>query len=126
MNSISFICPKNNIPERIYSIKVLFDELLGCEIPQDSIQFDNSVKDYVICYGENRIVIEDHFFLEHPENLSYLDKKNLPKSLDYFHGFGLEIPIIYGRDKIEEKDSPIDKGIDTFNFLVERRIKLYE
>lgn len=29
-------------------------------------------------------------------------------------------------DKIEEKDSPIDKGIDTFNFLVERRIKLYE
>ena len=107
-------CPNNNVPERTYIIKVLLNELLGCGVSQNEIQFDDSVSDYLICCNEKTIIVEDHFFNKYPQPLSYINKNNLPKSLEYFHGLGLNIPIIYGVDKFETKDGCITVGLDVF------------
>lgn len=107
-------CPNNNIPERTYIIKLLLNELLGYEVTQNEIYFDNSVKDYILCCDEKKVIIEDHFFNKYPQPFSYIRKNNLPNSLEHFHGLGLNIPIIYGVDKFETKDDCVTIGLDVF------------
>jgi len=111
---IQIVCPNNNIPERTYAINVLFNELLGCGISGGDILFDDNVSNYSIVLNGKSIIIEDHFFLKHPDPLSYLNEQSLPGALEFFHGMGLEIPIIYGRDLFEEDDSYITIGLDIF------------
>ena len=111
---IRITCPNNNIPERTYSIDVLFKELLGLKGEQYDILFDNHIDCYLIKYNDKTIVIEDHFFIRYPEPLSYLSSENLPKELKFFHGLGLEIPILYGVDKFICDGNKTIVGIDVF------------
>ncbi len=111
---IRITCPNNNIPERTYSIDVLFKELLGLKREQYDILFDNHIDCYLIKYNDKTIVIEDHFFIRYPEPLSYLSSENLPKELKFFHGLGLEIPILYGVDKFICDGNKTIVGIDVF------------
>lgn len=107
-------CPSNNIPERTYSILVLFNNLLGIGMTEDDICFDDSVKDYHIIAGGRQIVVQDHFFQRFPEPLSYLQKSNIPDKVEYFHALGCEIPMVYGVDLYEESESSITIGLDIF------------
>lgn len=111
---LKIICPSNNIPERSYAIKVLFNELLGCGLSTDDIFFDNLVQHYEIQYGDKKVVVEDHFFQHYPNPLTYLNKDHIPTSLSYFHAKEMEIPIIYGVDKYVEDVDGITIGLDIF------------
>ncbi len=111
---IQVICPSNNIPERRYAVKVLFNELLGCNLIDDDIRFDDQADNYTIQVGDRQIVVEDHFFQQFPEPLSYLKAENLPSELVYFHVKNKVIPIIYGVDKYEETDNKVIIGLDIF------------
>ena len=111
---IRIICPSNNIPERRYAIEVIFNDLLGCNLTADDIQFDAQAVNYTIQVGGKEIVVEDHFFQQYPEPLSYLKAEHLPAELVYFHARDKEIPIIYGVDKFEETENKIVIGLDIF------------
>lgn len=111
---LRIICPSNNIPERKYAISVLFNELLGCGLKDDDVSFDDSTNDYHIQAEDIEIVVEDHFFNEYPESLGYLGLNRIPDHLDYLHARGLEIPIIYGRDKYVEDQGRFTIGLDIF------------
>ena len=111
---LKIVCPSKNIPERRYVISVLFNELLGCGLEEDDVRFDDSSKDYHIQAGEMEIVVEDHFFNEYPDALSYLEASHIPDHLVFLHARGLEIPIIYGRDKYVEEQGRITIGLDLF------------
>lgn len=111
---IQIFCPNNNIPERTYSIEALFVDVLGCSYDTFSIQFSNAINNYELDFGSCKVIIEDHFFNRYKEPLSYLNTCNLPKGLSFFHALGLELPIIYGEDKFERKDSCVVVGLDIF------------
>ncbi len=111
---IKIYCPSNNIPERRYSIEVLFNYLMGCNVSEDSICFRDDVDDYIVKVGEKQMVIEDHFFSKYPEPLSYMKESFLPKELTFLHAKGETIPIIYGVDKYIETDDDITIGLDIF------------
>jgi len=111
---LRIICPNNNIPERTYAIDVLFNELLGCGISEKDICFDGTATDYTIIVGEKSIIVEDHFFQRLPEPLSYIDKANIPEKVTFFHGMGLEIPIVYGVDKFTKSEKGFIIGLDVF------------
>lgn len=111
---IKIYCPSNNIPERRYSIEVLFNHLMGCNVSEDSICFRDDVEDYIVKVGEKQMVIEDHFFSKYPEPLSYIKDSSLPKELTYLHAKGHEIPIVYGIDKYIVNEDNITIGLDFF------------
>ena len=111
---IRIICPSNNIPERRYAIEVIFNDLLGCNLTADDIQFDAQAVNYTIQVDGKEIVVEDHFFQQYPEPLSYLKAEHLPAELVYFHAMGKEIPIIYGVDRYEETENRVTIGLDIF------------
>ncbi len=111
---IRIICPSNNIPERRYAIEVIFNDLLGCDLTADDIQFDAQAVNYTIQVDGKEIVVEDHFFQQYPEPLSYLKAEHLPSELVYFHARGKEIPIIYGVDRYEETENRATIGLDIF------------
>ena len=79
--------------------------MLGCNNEELDIVLDDSAKEYsILVSGECRwIVIEDHFFNYHPMPLTYMKKENLPQELLFFHAYGLELPIIYGKDYFVNK-----------------------
>lgn len=107
-------CPSNNIPERRYVISVLFNELLGCDLKEDDIRFDDSFRNYHIQAVDKEIIIEDHFFNKYPDELTYLEKSHIPDHLVFLHARGLDIPIIYGRDWYSEELGNITIGLDIF------------
>lgn len=103
------LCPKNNQSERTYIIKVLFEDYLGLKC---NINFNNDVTDYIIEFGENRIVFEDHFFKHFVDELSYLSSENIPESFSKLSGDAL--PVIFGREIIEINTNEIRCGLDIF------------
>ena len=106
------VCPDNNRQEREYIISFFFRDLLKAEA---EIVFETSATDYTIWLDESRrIVVEDHFFNLHKEPLSYLDLKNIPSGLAWFHYEDREIPVIYGQDRLEFGDGEIRVGLDIF------------
>lgn len=111
---IKIYCPSNNIPERRYSIEMLFNNLMGCDLSEESIFFVDDVEDYIIELSEKRLVIEDHFFSIYPNPLSYLKESSLPKELTFLHAKEHKIPIIYGVDKYVETEDNITIGLDFF------------
>ena len=111
---LKITCPSNNIPERKYIIFVLFNELLGCGIKEDDLLFDDLTHDYHIQAGEKEIIVEDHFFNEYPDALSYLDISHIPDRLEYLHARGKVMPIIYGRDRYVEDEHRVTIGLDVF------------
>ena len=111
---IQITCPNNNVPERTYAIEVLLTDVLGCKRNDYDIQFKDDVNNYELKVGESKYVFEDHFFNHFVDPLSYLKQENLPKELQYFHGLGLELPIIYGEDKYIQNENSFIIGLDIF------------
>ena len=111
---IQFTCPNNNVPERTYAIEVLFTDILGCKRDDYSVLFKNDVHDYELDVYGKKYIIEDHFFNQYPEPLSYLNLENLPRELICFHGLGSELPIIYGEDKFVQNERGAIIGLDIF------------
>lgn len=111
---IDIYCHCDNEAERTYAVDILFNELLAIPKTEYSIHFCDRSDSYEIKYGTKSIIIEDHFFLRFPEPLSYLHQDNIPTSLNFFHAFELEIPIIYGEDRIKEEPDHITIGLDVF------------
>ena len=111
---IQILCPNNNVPERTYAIEVLLSDVLGCKHDGYEIHFLDDAKNYELSVGHFKLIIEDHFFNHHAEPLSYLNLGNIPDGVGLFHGCGLEIPIIYGEDKIERDDNSTVIGLDIF------------
>ena len=109
----------NNINERKYIIDIIFNEFLGlkCEISTGSNNYE------IILPNDTKLIIEDHFFNEFPDDLEYLKHENTPTTLNYQqkknNSFIVEndIPIIYGTNKLENgngKPKKITCGIDIF------------
>lgn len=112
---IEIVCPNNNIPERTYAINALLSDVLGCKQEDYNIRYEEDSA-YVISFvGDGKkIIIEDHFFNRYPEPFSYLKKESIPETLRYFHGLGMDVPIIYGEDKFVQKENGAVIGLDIF------------
>lgn len=102
-------CPDNNHSERIYIIKLLLEDYLGMKC---IINFENEISDYILEFKNKRIVIEDHFFNQYTEELSYLNLNNISKS--YTTLISKNLPIIYGRDLTKIDNNEIRCGLDIF------------
>lgn len=110
---LSVQIPNNNIPEREYVIKTLFD-FLG--LPYTIIT-NNSKSYYSILFNECALFIQDSFFSCYPEALSYLNADALPEKIVFAKNeFAIEnnIPIIYGTDELYITENKIICGIDIF------------
>jgi len=106
---IKIIVPNNNVPEREYIIKTLLQDFLNLEC---EIEFYDNTENYIFFFDSNKIIIEDHFFNKHIDNLSYLSKKNIP---DTYTSIGkYDLPIIFGRDYLKISENEIICGLDVF------------
>lgn len=111
-NRMKITCPNNNVQERTYIIRFLFESMLG--IPT-SIHFSEEEKNYTIeVSGNKKIIVEDHFFNSFPEPLSYLDKKNVPVNINWFCFEGEDYPIIFGENRYVQSDNEAILGLDVF------------
>lgn len=111
---IQITCPNNNIPERTYAIHALLSDVLGCNRSEYIVQFRDDVHNYELDVDGKQYTIEDLFFNRFVEPLSYLKLDNIPEELFFFHGLGLELPIIYGEDKFVQKENGAVIGLDIF------------
>ncbi len=107
--------PNNNIPERKYIIYVLINQFLKLS---PNISIDTNITDTEIIVNNSKIIFKDYFFSNNPEKLSYLKFENIPKNLSFLktNKFSeqINIPIIYGKDFISEKNNEIICHIDIF------------
>src|SRR3972149_4980004 len=98
---ITIQIPSNFISERTYIIDILFGEFLGLEY---YIQVGNKSREYIIQIEEGgKLEIEDHFFSNFEDGLSYLDERNIPVSVEVYKSQFFEggnIPLIYGDDRL--------------------------
>ena len=109
---MTITCPDNNVQERTYIIKFLFEVMLGIHV---SIIFCKEENDYVIEVEDGKkIIVEDHFFNSFPESLSYLDKNNIPETVNWFHFEGGDYPMIFGEDRYSLLDNEAMIGLDIF------------
>lgn len=111
---VQITCPNNNIPERTYAVETLFMDILGCKQGDFEIRFEDDIDNYEIVSNGHKVIVEDHFFGRHKAPLSYLRSENIPAELIYFHGLGLDIPVIYGEDKFVEDNQKTVIGLDIF------------
>lgn len=112
VSMVKIHCPNNNCNEREYIVSYIFGNLLNLNT---EIEFRDDAGDYHILLENGKcIIVEDHFFNLHPENLSYLSKDNIPVSSKVFHYGHLEIPMIYGEDRLIQEDGKITLGLDIF------------
>lgn len=111
---IRITCHNDNVQERKYAIDIIFNTLLEIQCDAYEIVFDDAITSYVINNCNHKIIIEDHFFIFFQEPLSYLNKKNIPVELKYYHAFDKEIPIIYGKDILERESKTTRIGLDIF------------
>lgn len=114
MSMIEIRCHNDNMAERKYAINVLFNELVGIPTDAYTICFDEGCSGYEIRMGERCAMVADYFFIQYPNPMSYLCAENIPTSLSYFHGLGMEIPIIYGTDSFKEEQGRDVVGLDIF------------
>ena len=94
--------PNNFLPERKYIINILFDEILGLEY---EINSKNKTKDYeIILEGSKKIIIKDSFFSSFEYGLDYLNKKNIPRKINFLKNQFIvekDIPVIFGNDEFK-------------------------
>lgn len=121
---IKIICPDNNNEERLYSIAILFKEVLG--VPYE-VSFSQSEQNYIISsddFRDNRmILIEDHLWGNHKKVLSYFSLDNIPDHFTKLEIGDFQTYVVYGRGTIVEDCTSIIVGGDLFAstfFLVTR------
>lgn len=116
---MKILIPNNNIREKKYVLNRFFGEFLGLLY---NIDIGSNCYEIILQNG-NKLIIEDHFFKRFPQNLEYLKIENIPNFINYQsktnNQFIVEddIPIIYGRDKLEinnQQFKTIICGIDIF------------
>jgi len=119
--------PNNNVAERKYIINVMLGEFLGLEYDvkvegrREKVE-GRRVKGEGECYeiildNGNKLIIEDHFFSKFPNDLEYLNEKNIPQKVEFAKNeFTPEddIPIIYGSSTFALLPSTLTCGIDIF------------
>lgn len=107
--------PSNNKPERAYIINLIFGEFLGVE---HTLKTSETEKNWqIILPNGAQLIIEDHFFNNHPNDKSYLKIENIPNGVSYAKNHfapELDIPIIYGNDSISMVGNQIVCGMDIF------------
>ena len=113
---LNIVIPPNNIQEREYLLKTIFNNFL--KIPYKLIVSDNNTNEYVLSIKNgNRVIIKDYFFSTYPKKLEYLQKKAIPKEVIFGSNFLFKeenLPILFGRDRVELKEKTITSYIDIF------------
>ncbi len=125
METITVIIPNNNVSERTYIINIFFQTLLNVPI---EIKVSENINDYIISFldtnsKKKEIVVEDHFFGNFSNKLSYLDKSNIPNEPVQLSVLDCNITFLYGRDYKKCSENRIVIGADIFAsafFLVTR------
>jgi hypothetical protein len=92
-----------------------------------NIDFNDHVDSYILEYNNRYVCIEDAFFSKHPEPLAYLDSEHIPTKVPNVN-FGIkeldiDLPIIYGDEKLFRKGDRLHCGFDIFSssyFLLTR------
>jgi hypothetical protein len=112
---MKIIIPNNNLHERRYIIDILFSEFLGLKF---EVLVDNEQNNWTIQLKNGKqLIIKDHFFNHHLNDLEYLDIKNIPSSIELSkNDFIVEkdIPVIYGSSTFNLQPSTLECGIDIF------------
>ena len=118
MSELTARIPNNNVEERKYIISVLFKDFLHTNPPQIEVADTDCT---TLLYEDKKIVFRDHFWNAHPEPLSYLAIRNLPKptffkSKTYQEAednpiiyYNIELPFVLGN---EEYEIPVLYGND--------------
>lgn len=111
MSGITAQIPNNNIAERKYIISAMFADILHIEPPQ--IYVTDTLCTTLSCDGRT-IVFRDHLWNAHPEPLSYLDSRNLPRPTLCSNPFAPEKDIValYGNEEFTIADNTITCGLD--------------
>ncbi len=108
------LIPNNFVPERTYIVNELIGNFLGLDF---QIQKKNNLNEIIILLNNsNRIIIKDYFFSNF-KNEKYLDIKNIPEKISYTKNKYIvenNIPIIYGKNQIDESHNKIICHIDIF------------
>ncbi|WP_172371597.1 polysaccharide deacetylase family protein [Sporosarcina jiandibaonis] len=105
--------PQNNILERTYIIDILIGEFLGLSY---SIEV-NEITNYHLIFEEKEVIVEDHFFNNYPENLSYLKKEAIPDDVSFVENqftSETDVPMLFGNDKMIVNNNQILCGNDIF------------
>lgn len=115
MSCISISIPNNNIPERQYVLKFIFDTMLGLEYEI----LESSSENTIIHYNDKRIEFIDGFFNENKEPLSYLKESSIPTPFHCSNRFTVEkdILVIYGSNQLLIDNNDIVCGIDIFSSI---------
>ena len=111
---IDIVIPNNNLNERKYILDIICNEFLGLKY---NIEVNEEISNWEINFEEKKIIIEDHFFNKYPKDLEYLNRDNIPVSIEFGKNrFTPEedIPIVYGNDKIDVSEEKIVCGMDIF------------
>ncbi len=106
--------PDDNLPEREYALRILLSDFLGLTY---TLITSDSQRDYSLVFDDKELIINDEFFRKYRSELSYLTTDALPKDVTYAKNrfvFENDIPVIYGKDKIEVADKKLICGIDIF------------
>ena len=115
---IKISIPSNNILERKYLLDILFHQFLA--IDYETIISKEITDSYVISFQNRSIIIKDYFFSLYPNDLEYLHKDSIPKTVIFAsHKLFSEenLPILFGQDKIEISSEKIISHIDIFATL---------
>lgn len=105
--------PPNNIPERTYIIDILIGEFLGVSYSIEISETPN----YLLIFEGKEIIVEDHFFGNYREDLSYLKMEAIPKDVVLANNqFTSEsnVPVLFGNDQLIVGDNNIMCGNDIF------------
>jgi hypothetical protein len=112
---INIYLPDNFIPEREYIIDFFFECQLG--VPYLKVRHQFPFYRILLPNG-NDLVIEDHFFYKINENDGYLNKRFLPKNINYFQHEDFKneaIPIIFGENRLSKCEvNSLNLGADIF------------
>lgn len=101
--------PNNNIPERTYAVRILFQHFLGLDVEIQTMEISKTI----VTWSNKRIVFNDTLWSCN-DSLEYLNEDKLPKVIYAKNEFIVEsnIPIIYGTSELECLPDKIHCGID--------------
>ena len=113
---LNIVIPPNNIQEREYLLKTIFNNFL--KIPYKVTLSDNNTNEYILSIENgNKIIIKDYFFAIYPRKLEYLQKEAIPKKVTLTSNLLFkekDTPILFGQDRVKIEEKRITSHIDIF------------